>query len=263
MHRCISSLAVASLALLATPAAAAQLNVTVTGTITNQLNEMGNYNTGVDPNLAVGDTLTLTASFDSSRLIPWDNFGYSAVGLYGLPTTGSSFFRIDGSGLTWQTSDDFNDGWPPLFRYDDDHGGYTTPGAPIIIVQGDKVVGLVGLLSPVGGSRPGLTLGSYIQPAWQEFGTINGQLVERDNFAPATLSDQFSIHAANGIYGNTYNTPGFTGIWDFADSSVVDSSAPAVPEPTIWVLFLMGFGAIGWTLRAARGSRTSIVNSRR
>jgi hypothetical protein len=37
-----------------------------------------------------------------------------------------------------------------------------------------------------------------------------------------------------------------------SSSVVVDVSFGAVPEPATWAMFLLGFGAIGWTLRSRR-----------
>lgn len=252
---------------LASPAGAATFNIEVNGTITSQGTEQGPNNTGADQNLAVGSPITLTASFDASLLVPWGNFGYSVVGLDGFPTTGGSFFRIDAPGLTWQASDNIQNDATAMFKYDDAPTMAFQEYLPAIIIQGDKVVGLVGILSPNNSSAPALSLGSAVQPAWQEFGMVNGERVEKDNFKTATLSDIFSIYAASGVYGNSYGTQGFTGTWDFADSSVIDPPSPAelliasaVPEPATWALFLLGFGGIGWMLRRTPGAGHAEAN---
>lgn len=272
MKRYLGSVAMAAMAILASPATGAQFNVSLTGVLTSQLNESGLFNTGVDPNLAVGDTITLTASFDSSRLIAWGDTGYSVVGFAGMPTSGNSFFRIEAPGMTWKASDDVLDGIP-FFTYDYNVSGQPrvifNEGAPAIIIQGDKVVGMIGTLSPSGSSaRPSLDMGAYIGHSSDKYysASPDDPVTHTSNFATLFgLGDTFSITAPNGMYFNNYNTPGFTGVWDFANSSVVDPPSPsdvviasAVPEPATWAMFLLGFGAVGFTLRR-RGAGTLAI----
>ncbi len=38
----------------------------------------------------------------------------------------------------------------------------------------------------------------------------------------------------------------------FIDNVGFDEATPGVPEPATWAMFLMGFGAIGWTMRSRR-----------
>lgn len=217
----LGNIVIVGLALLAAPAVAAQYNVSVTGTLTSQGTQFWpGLNTGIDDNLSVGSQIILTASFDSALLLPWRDTGYQFAGLYGFPTTGNSFFRIDAPGMTWQASDSEDDGAKFL----------GSEGLPGILISGDKVVGLIGWLSPAGSSaRPeiGLTYSADYQT--------------------------FKINAPRGLYGNRYNTPGFLGTWDFANSSVTDPPSPdaiaAVPEPATWAMFLIGFGAVGFTMR--------------
>lgn len=233
MKNHIGALALIGLTALATPAMATQLLVSVTGTLISQGNDSNGRNTGIDPNLYVGADLTLTASFDSSMLIPWGNFGYSIVGLYGLGTTGDSFFRIDAPNMTWKSTDDILDGMP---FYKNQKGG------PGIIIQGDKVIGLIGVLSPANNStRPEIRLGSSVPHSYD------------DAFRPAVLSSSFSVESPNGAWNDFYNSPGFGGVWDFANSSVVDPPLPgdvaAVPEPATWSLLIAGFGLVGATMR--------------
>jgi hypothetical protein len=225
MKSSICGIALAGFAILATPAAAGTFNVSLTGTLTQQGHEFWpGLNTGIDPNLSVGSIVTLTASFDASLLLPYaGNPGEYIVGLWGLPTSGSSFFRVDAGGMTWASTDSLSDGMFPFS---------TSPreAYPAIVIDGDKVAGLIGNLSPNESSaRPEL-----------DFGGGN--------------SAAFDITAPQGLYGDLYNTPGFNGVWDFADSSVVDPPsasdiAAGVPEPATWAMFLIGFGAVGFAMR--------------
>lgn len=250
-----SVLAVPLFAALATPAVAAQLMVSVTGTLTAQLNEHSGSNTGVDPSLGLGSQLVLTASFDSSLLIPWGSTGYSVAGFGDFATTGSSFWRIDGPNMTWQASDDESDGFVKVYtQYDNDVPTIREYG-PAIIIQGDKVVGLVSpsCLSPAGSSaRPELCLGSSVgsQTDYQVDGVDHFM-----NPFSVRLSDQLVINAINGRWGDFYNTPGFTGTWDFANSSVVDPPTAdvfAVPEPAVWIEMLAGMFLLGTAVRTRR-----------
>lgn len=238
------------LLLLTTPVSAATFNISVNGTITNQNNQ-----TITDANLSVGSSLVLTASFDESLLIPWGDTGYSVAGLYGLPTSGNAFFRIDAPGLTWQTSD--NDNPLPFFYYESnlsDQGPIQVHSLqPAIIISGDKVVGIMGYLLPSNG--PALSLGSGNINGWYDEEAINGQLIAKSSYSIPLLSDQFSLDSPYGAYGNQYSTPGFSGTWDFANSSVVDPPSPgdidisSVPEPSTWAMFILGFGLVGWRKR--------------
>lgn len=253
----------AAIALMsASPASAAFYQITVNGTLVAQGDQSG----GTDVNLVIGSNFTLTAQFDGSLLVPWGNTGYSVAGLYGLPTSGDSFFRIDAPGLTWQTSDSEN--LLPFFYYesnlsDQDHHIQTHEMQPAIIIAGDKVVGIMGYLLP--GDGPALNLGSGNIHGWYDEETINGQFMAKSSYSAPYLSDQFTVASAGGAYGNHYVTQGFTGTWDFADSSVVDPPSPsdllaaaaAVPEPATWAMFLMGFGVMGWSLRLQRRAKTA------
>ena len=228
MKNGLSGIMLAGLVLLATPAAASQILVTVNGTLTSSRGEgnpLDSLNNGIDPNLAVGDVFTLTASFDSSLLLDAGG-GTQKIGMYSAPISGDmpmppgflngmsgTFFRIDAPGMTWQSTDDLHDGFPPFS---------ITPreASPIIYIQGDKVIGLTLDLWPTHfAGRPLLEGGG----------------------------SQFSIDAPHGAYFNIYNTPGFNGVWDLANSSVA-----VVPEPATWSLFLLGFGGIGWRVRRRR-----------
>jgi hypothetical protein len=264
VKRYFAGLTLAVCALCATPAAATQYQVTVSGTLTRAQGEKGMINTGADPNLGVGTNFTLTASFDSSSLIQWGGNGYSIVGLYGLPTSGADYWRVDAGGMTWQSTDYIND-FDPIYTYSNSTlsgpGSFLTEGNPAIIIQNGKVIGLTGDMLPSDSSaRPELILGSTPGNGFdQYYNTGPGDPVQHSSFfAPASLSAGFRINAPDGLYGNIYNSQGFDGVWDFADSSVTgglelaNESIAAVPEPAVWAMMLLGFGGIGFRMRSSR-----------
>lgn len=161
--------------------------VQLTGTLVSELGyEPWELNTGIDANFSVGDTLTLTARFSES--LAQDLGGGKVAGLYGLPTAGDQFWRIDGQGLTWRSTDDTLDGFPIEV-------GGVSYAMPAIFFSGGKVTGLAGeLVGP--STRPVLQL------------------------------DSFRIEPGLGLYGNIYGSQGFQGTWDFANSTVTLSGVP-------------------------------------
>jgi hypothetical protein len=237
MKSYIGSCAIFALALgFSSPAEAAQVFVSLSGVL--------HGGDGPDAHLSDGTTVTLTTSFDSSRLITWGDSGYSIASVYHLPIAGPEFWRVDAGGLTWWTYDNALEG--PFFNSDTDAGHFYYY-LPFMVFQGNKVVGLMGDMAPSGGGRPDLLLGSGV-PSGSFLYDLNGNHASR--YADLVLSDQFSI--GPDIYHNTYLTQGFTGTWDFAGATVTGIAA-AVPEPATWAMFLIGFGAVGFTMR--RGKR--------
>ena len=169
-------------------------------------------NTGVDQKLAVGNIVTLTARFNADRA--FDQGGGFVAGLYGLPTGGEEFWRLDVGGLTWNSIHEMYDGFP---IYVDDENYYADPS---IRFSGGKVTGVSGEMVPT----------------------------STDTIPVFRLSD-FRIEPGEGLYGNTYGTQGFKGTWDYAGSSAILSG---VPEPATWAIMIVGFGMTGATIRAAR-----------
>jgi|GEM_PF-1494009 len=101
------------------------------------------------------------------------------------------------------------------------------------------------------------------------------------SIAPATWNNGLSLSSYSGAWSSTSSadktaqyadalTDGATGyskLWlvsasmltpdrddGFKLSSITVSSTPAVPEPATWAMMIMGFGAIGATLRRRRGA---------
>jgi len=198
--------------------AARYYEVTLKGELVNELGySPWELNTGVDQKLAIGNIVTLTARFSADRV--FDQGGSFVAGLYGLPTGGEEFWRLDVGGLTWNSIHEMYDGFP---IYVDDENYYADPS---IRFAGGKVTGVSG----------------EMVPTWT------------DTVPVFRLSD-FRIEPGEGLYGNTYGTQGFKGAWDYAGSSAVLSG---VPEPATWAIMIIGFGMTGTAIRATRRRRAS------
>ncbi len=193
--------------------AARYYEITLKGELVSELGYAPwELNTGVDQKLAVGNIVTLTARFNADRA--FDQGGGFVAGLYGLPTGGEEFWRLDVGGLTWNSIHEMYDGFP---IYVDDENYYADPS---IRFAGGKVTGVSGEMVPT----------------------------STDTIPVFRLSD-FRIEPGEGLYGNTYGTQGFKGTWDYAGSSAILSG---VPEPATWAIMIVGFGMTGATIRAAR-----------
>lgn len=235
-------LIVATLCLFSQQSLAKTYLIQLSGSLVSQTNS------GPDQNLAVGSNFTVTARFNDQYFTHWGNNGYSVAGLYGLPTTGKYFFRIEAPGMTWQSFDEQSDGDPiyQAFRPTEMNGF----GAPAIIFNDTGVLGLAGKMTPVVISdRPVLRLGSFVQDGVNDTYDPDAPYL---NFPPAELTNQFSIESPNGLYNNYYTTPGFSGLWDFATSKVT-----AVPEPSTWALMILGFISVGASMRRASRSASN------
>lgn len=149
-----------------------------------------------------------------SRVRPRGSF---VAGLYGLPTDGEEFWRVEAGGLVWNSIHEMYDGFP---IYVDDENYYADPS---IRFSSGKVTGVSG----------------EMVPTWT------------DTIPVLRLSD-FRVEPGEGLYGNTYGTQGFKGTWDYAHSSAVLSG---VPEPASWAIMIVGFGMTGAAIRAARNAR--------
>ena len=283
--------------LWSTSAAAAQYyEVTLKGELTKELGYPAwDLNTGVDPHLAIGDIVTLTARFDASRALAQG--GGFIAGLYGLPTSGDEFWRLDVGGLTWTSTDEMYDGFP---IYLDDEAFYADPS---ITFASGKVTGVSGSMVPTWTDAvPVFQLAAFrIEPgeglyglpttgdefwrldvgglAWTSTdemydgfpiylddeafylnpsitfasgkvtGVSGGMVPTWTDADPVFQLAAFRIEPGEGLYGNTYNSQGFGGVWDYANSSITLS---AVPEPAAWAIMIVGFGMTGAAVRAAR-----------
>jgi len=190
--------AAVAVSLWAAPAAAVQFyEVTVNGVLTEQLAE------GVDTRFDVGDVFTLTARFADTRI------NGANVELYGLPTAGPEFWRIDAEGLTWQTTDEIHDGFM---------------GLPWLTLSGSTITGMSGDLVRSSSS------------------TVPELLLQ----GGAT----FQVRPGAFLYGNTADAGTFNGVWNFGGANLTTFvGATGVPEPAAWMLLILGFGGVGWSLR--------------
>ena len=147
--------------------AARYYEITLKGELVSELGYAPwELNTGVDQKLAVGNIVTLTARFNADRA--FDQGGGFVAGLYGLPTGGEEFWRLDVGGLTWNSIHEMYDGFP---IYVDDENYYADPS---IRFAGGKVTGVSGEMVPT----------------------------STDTIPVFRLSD-FRIEPGEGLYGNT------------------------------------------------------------
>ena len=178
------------------------------GTLTSQIDTSFN-----DPNLKVGDVLTLTARLSDDYLNtnydPYNGFADHYI-VAPWPTSGPYYFRIDGPNMTWAASDDISNG-------------------PAIAFENGKVTGLRFAFAPEGDSRPAMQAG------------VTTTL-------PIGPGDK--IFDGHGLYLSTYTTPGFNISWDYGHSTFKDVSA--VPESASWAMMIAGFGAVGASMRRRR-----------
>jgi len=171
-------------ALMASQAGAVTYIAELKGTIYEQIDPGFN-----DPNISVGETITVSAKFDESRVYDDDFPGpdynpFPVAHLGNLRTTGAEFFRVDSANLTWGGADRF--------------GGY---GYPWITFENGKITNLwLFTLAADSDATPGI-----------------------DSVGPG----DGLIYGGDHIDGNTYVSPGFRIRWDFAGSSVSAVPEPA------------------------------------
>ena len=96
-------------------------------------------------------------------------------------------------------------------------------------------------------------------------GNARGDISKTTDFSLGSFSDSLTLASGDalGLHSYTFTTSG--GQLIFSDltggnqniGNILDnvSLASAVPEPSTWIMFLFGFGAIGWLLRNARHGR--------
>ena len=94
----------AAMMVMSFSAQAATYIVSLTGTVTSQVDP------GSDPNISVGDTVVMNGHFTADRI--FDNGSFRAAVMYGLPPSGNYFWNVTLNGLTWMSSDDELDGAP-------------------------------------------------------------------------------------------------------------------------------------------------------
>lgn len=180
--------------LLATTSAAghaATYMMELTGTVTSQVNP------GSDPNIAVGDTVKMTARFDDSRI--FDNGSGQFATFYGLPTSGDQFWNVKLNDLTWASVDEFLDGLP--YDFDPLDNPLQAPFVPLLASGVGTPVGF--LVRSESDSLPVFNLGSG------------------------------EIRSGDSLYANTSKTPGFDVTWNLGGAKLVAVPEPSVWALTI------------------------------
>ncbi len=192
---------------LAGPSSAATYNVHIEGVLVSQ------NSLGIDPNLSVGDTITLSARFDDSRVVQWGDFGYTVAGLYNLPAASGWFYRVEAPGAEWSDLAELDDGYP--FFTEDLYPNVREFANPAIVFQNGKVIGLTGALWPQTGTLPVLEMGS--KPGFGYLG--NGGHPDEpitSNFTAFDLSSGFSV-SENSLYPSLFLGSRRDGLWRSAD----------------------------------------------
>jgi hypothetical protein len=189
---------------------AATYFVELKGTVTSQVDP------GSDANIGLGDTVTMTARFNDSRI--FDNGTSRYANFFGLPADGDHYWNVKLNDLTWKSRDDELDGYPVDFDASDN------------FLQ----LPYIELLSGGGIGNP------------------EGSLVPVDtNKIPIFNLGTGHIRSGDFLYGNTYVTPGFNVTWDLAGAKLTE-----VPEPSIWAMTIIGFGMVGAASRKRSRLRT-------
>jgi len=191
--------------------------VKVTGTITGQ-----GAGPEIDPLFHVGDTITLTATWDPIFMAhdagPDRTRAYlGGVGAYFYPTAGGAIslgehsVSVIGAGRELYVGD-INDLFPFYSRTYATAGGVVdlSFSSPSLTFTGSKLTDFDGISSP--------SEVSDVPDLW-------------------SFGETFQL--ANGLYGNTYPTQELYGVWDFANAVV---SVSGIPEPSVWAIMIVGFG---------------------
>lgn len=110
----------------------------------------------------------------------------------------------------------------------------------------------------VTGSTPTLTYSpdftfSLLAGSSYYFGIISDSAVDVGITFPATTVSQNGLTATgdNSNYTN-FATPGVVGSGSASINLVLLGTQGAVPEPATWAMMIVGFGAIGWSVRRRR-----------
>lgn len=206
-------------------------------------------------------SFVLTARFDVNRTVRWGDYGYTVAGLYGLPVDGAQAFKVESDGSVWTSADEYLDGAPFFIAdwFSEADGVYASDflAGPALVFDGSRVLGLAGVLAPQGGALLGL--GSDFGFGYRSSVTsAAGEVDQTAGFAPFTLSSEFWFDP-RGFQGGDLSAVAFrTGRWDFAaatvkvfgsTSSVSELPVSSAPEPSTWVLAILGFGFVGAALR--------------
>jgi len=182
--------------------------VSLTGTVTSQVDP------GADPNISVGDTVTMSGHFTADRI--FDNGSFRAAVMYGLPPSGNYFWNVQLNGLTWMSSDDEFDGLP----FDFDSKDHPLAFPYFELLPGGKIGVPQGFLTRANSDTP------------PRFYLGSGQ-----------------IRSGDFLYGNTSKTPGFNVTWNLSGGRIT-----AVPEAATWAMMIAGFGLVGAAARRRKAA---------
>ncbi|HET9159255.1 MAG TPA: PEPxxWA-CTERM sorting domain-containing protein [Caulobacteraceae bacterium] len=230
----------------ATGAAATTYTVTIPGTIT--------ATTGSGP-IQVGDTVTLTTTFDDNYVVNWGATGYMVAGsmLSGsnypgnasLPTSGALNWSISVDGFTYTARDYEHDFGVPF--YVDGSLGHPTRAisGPAIVFNSSGVFGVDELEQvATDGTRP-------------EFDSVNGHIAilfdpsTANDFNALPLADSFNIRRSSYQLPDSFGQTA-QGSWNFAGATVLVNGVSAVPEASAWAMMIAGFGMVGAAVRLRR-----------
>jgi hypothetical protein len=238
----LATLCILTALVVSTPALATIYTITIPGQITEQIS-------GSAPGISVGDPLTMTTTFDDSHYVVWGDNGYKVMGAYGLPSTGETFWRIDGLGETWDAVLDLYDGRHHVVYWDT--AGKKLAG-PIIVFTDTEVLSVLGnpLVSYLDRTQLSLVLPTS---------GLGEQIPEfPPEFVPLPMLNTFIVNQPFVVINNGFS---YRGAWDFAAATVtINGGAVAgVPEPSVWATLIVGFGLVGAMMR--RRMRLAIYTS--
>jgi hypothetical protein len=207
-------------------ASASVYEITVQGTITGQTAY------GSEPGVNVGDVLKMTTRFEAegppvaypagpTTRYQWSQASGDYYHLWKLPTTGAEFWRIDGDGFTWQSSDDYldGDGGPNIYL---DSAGHFRGARAWLDRSGSATVPYL-ILQGIGFT---LTGGKGLYANTSDPGTFSGSWDWGD-----------AIVKIDGVE--------------------IPQGVTAVPEPSAWALLVGGFAMMGGLLRRSRARRAA------
>jgi PEP-CTERM motif len=108
------------------------------------------------------------------------------------------------------------------------------------------ITGLVNGADPITGlsTYAGADNDLYVTGAWVTFGGLS--------FSTATLGDFNFYNSGHGYYGLLSSDSNING---YADGISATAQVAPVPEPSTWMMMLVGFGAAGAAMRRTRANR--------
>jgi hypothetical protein len=194
---------------------------------------------GTPVDFGLGTKVTLIAAFDPDLAVNWGDTGYQFVSFYRNGPDPGELYSLGMNGDVWTPIEEILDGMPvytseKLMEFSSESKHY---GSPAVLIKDGKVAGLTGNIFHLRGNSPIFYMNNHV--SGYEYCFLGAC---ESAFSPLNLTDRFDI-AQQSLYGNSYTGPSFIGKWDFTGSYV------GVPEPSTWVLMVLGVGFIGSALR--------------